>query len=62
MKTIRMLRDFNYWPWKTRHVTIAYQGDHIYQRVPEAAVRAILAAGAGEIVDREWPASTSAQG
>lgn len=42
-----MLRDFDYRP--TRHITIAYQAERTYQRVPEAAARAILAAKAGEV-------------
>ncbi len=40
-----MDRDFDYRP--VRAQVIAYRGGRTYQRVPEAAVRAIVAAGAG---------------
>lgn len=49
MKTVRMTRDFSYRA-KPR-VSIQYIGGAVYRRVPEAAVRKILAAGAGEIVE-----------
>jgi hypothetical protein len=48
MKTVQMLRDFNYCP--TRRIAVAYLGGVTYPRVPEAAVRAIIKAGAGEVV------------
>ena len=48
MKTIRMTRDFDYWP--VRQVVMAYRAGVTYERVPEAAVAKILAAEAGEIV------------
>lgn len=43
-----MKRSFDYRP--KSGVIIAYEGGHRYSRVPEAAVRAILRDGAGEIV------------
>jgi hypothetical protein len=46
-----MSRDFQYRA-KPR-VFIMYLGGATYERVPEVAVRAILAARAGQIVDRE---------
>lgn len=49
MKTIKMERDFSY--RATSRAFVQYLGGTTYQRVPEAAVRAIVAAGAGEIVD-----------
>lgn len=49
MKTIRMLRDYDY--AATKHFVLAYKADTIVERVPEAAVAMILAAGAGEIID-----------
>lgn len=48
MKTIWMKRSFDYRP--KRGVIIVYEGSQRYERVPEAAVRAILREGAGEIV------------
>jgi hypothetical protein len=48
MKTIAFSRDFSYCP--SRWVTIQYRGGFTYQRVPEAAVRVIRAAEAGEIL------------
>lgn len=57
MKTIRMLRDFDYMP--TRKWLVALKAGHTVARVPEAAARAVLAAGAGELVaapgDINWP-------
>jgi len=47
MKTITMARDFAYVP--RPQVTIQYLAGRTYQRVPEAAVRAIISAGAGKI-------------
>lgn len=51
MKTIVMTRSFDYKP--RAGVIIAYCAGQRYERVPEAAVRAILKAGAGDIVQRE---------
>jgi hypothetical protein len=51
VKTIRMLRDFDYKP--RRSITIAYQAGHVYKRVPEAAARDILRAEAGEVLRQE---------
>lgn len=48
MKTVVMHRNFDYRP--TRHLIRAYKGGQKYNRVPEAAVAAIVAAGAGRIV------------
>lgn len=49
MKTVRMIKDYSY--RATPRVFVQYLGETTYQRVPEAAVRAIVAAGAGEIVN-----------
>ena len=54
MKTIAVSRDFNYRP--KRHVVVKYIGGETYRRVPEAAVRAIVDAGAGRIVTDEQEA------
>lgn len=43
-----MSRSFDYRP--RAGLIVAYSGGRRYERVPEAAVRAILVAGAGEIV------------
>jgi hypothetical protein len=48
MKTVKMERDFSY--RATPRAFVQYLGGETYQRVPEAAVRAITAAGAGTIV------------
>jgi hypothetical protein len=48
MKTISMKRDYTY--RATPRVHVQYVGGALYTRVPEAAVRAILAADAGSIV------------
>lgn len=48
MKTIAMKRGFDYRP--RAGVIVAYEGGQRYERVPEAAVRAILLDGSGEIV------------
>jgi hypothetical protein len=45
---MRMLRTFYY--RASRRVTVKYLGGETYPRVPEAAVRAISKAGAGEVV------------
>lgn len=50
MKTVRVDRDFVYKP--KRNVHISYRGGITYHRVPETATRAIVAAGAGEIVSQ----------
>lgn len=49
MKTVRMIRDYPY--RAKRGVVVQYLGNNTYPRVPEAAVRAIVTASAGEIVD-----------
>lgn len=51
VKTISMIRSFDYRP--KRGVIIAYLAETTYRRVPEAAVRAIVQAGAGKVVDDE---------
>lgn len=51
MKTVAMSRDFSYRA-KAR-VFVQYLGGATYDRVPEAAVRAILDARAGRVVERE---------
>lgn len=51
MKTVRMHRSFDYRP--RAGVIIAYAAGRTYQRVPEAAVRAIVSAQAGEIYGNE---------
>jgi len=48
VKTVRMKRSLDYRP--RPGVIIAYESGRKYERVPEAAVRAILRDGAGEIV------------
>jgi hypothetical protein len=49
VKAVTMLRDFPYCP--SLKVTIQYRGGVTYARVPEAAVRAIVGAGAGDVVN-----------
>lgn len=44
-----MSRDYSF--RAGRRVFIQYRGGEIYRRVPEAQVRAIVKAGAGEIVE-----------
>ncbi|MET4721917.1 hypothetical protein ABIF63_006023 [Bradyrhizobium japonicum] len=51
MKTITMQKEFSYRP--SVRVVVQYGQGKTYPRVPEAAVRAILAAGAGVIVDQD---------
>ncbi|MEN6535647.1 MAG: hypothetical protein ABFD89_18430 [Bryobacteraceae bacterium] len=51
MKTVRLDRDFVYKP--KRNVHVAYKGGVTYQRVPEAAVRVIVAAKAGEVIEMQ---------
>jgi hypothetical protein len=56
LKTIRMLRDFDYAP--TRKWAVALKAGCTIARVPEAAVKAIIAADAGELAevpDVIWP-------
>ena len=48
MKTVLMTDSFDYRP--RRSVIVVYVAGQRYERVPEAAVRAIVAAGAGEVV------------
>ncbi|WLB14988.1 hypothetical protein [Bradyrhizobium japonicum] len=57
MKTMLMLRAFSYHPF--RNVTIQYQAGKIYGRVPEAAVRVILEANAGQVIDGATPEQES---
>jgi HK97 gp10 family phage protein len=45
MRTVEMLRAHDYRP--KRGVIVAYEAGKTYRRVPEAAVRSIVAAGAG---------------
>jgi hypothetical protein len=58
MKTIRMERDFSY--RATSRAFVQYLGGQTYQRVPEAAVRAIVSARAGEVVDPIEPMEINA--
>lgn len=51
MKTVEMFRDFNYTPHPAQ--TIAYKSGQTYERVPEAAVRAIILDDAGRVVIRD---------
>jgi hypothetical protein len=51
MKTVCMSRDYSYRVKST--VFVQYLGGATYDRVPEAAVRAILAAKAGQVVERD---------
>ncbi len=50
MKSVRMLRDFSH--RASARVFVQYLAGKTYDRVPEAAVRAIVSAQAGEIVDQ----------
>lgn len=49
VKTVEMKRDFIYRP--KRNVHILYRAGVTYERVPEAAVRAI--ADAGKVIERD---------
>lgn len=51
MKTVRMVRDFDY--RAHRCITIAFKKGETYRRVLEAAARAIVKAQAGEIVSND---------
>lgn len=51
MKKVHVSRDFSY--RAKRHVYVQYLGGVTYERVPEAAVREIVAADAGTIVTSE---------
>lgn len=51
MKTVLMTRDHEYRPVSQQ--IIVYRAGNTYQRVPEAAVRSIVLAGAGVVVDGE---------
>lgn len=51
MKTVCLDRDFTFKPKRTVH--ISYKGGITYHRVPEAAARAIIAAGAGKAIEME---------
>lgn len=55
MKTIEMEHDYLYKirPRGESLVTVSYKSGLVYKRVPEAAVRKILAAGAGRVVPDE---------
>lgn len=54
MKTVAVSRDFSYRAkW---HVFVQYRGGVTYHRVPEAAARAIVEAGAGRVVTTEQEA------
>lgn len=48
MKTVRMTKDYDY--FATPKYLVAYKAGTVVTRVPEAAVEAIIAAGAGEVV------------
>lgn len=54
MKTVLMDRDFDYHP--SPQVTIWYKAGKRYERVPEAAVATIEAAGAGKATGEMEPA------
>lgn len=60
MKTIRMIKDYSY--RATPRVFLQYIGGCTYERVPEAAVRAIVGANAGEVVDPVEPIEVNAVG
>lgn len=51
MKDVSVERDFVYKPKRNLH--IAFKAGHIYRRVTEFAARAIIAAGAGQIIERD---------
>lgn len=57
MKTVLMDRDFDYHP--SPQVTIWYKAGKRYERVPEAAVATIEAAGAGKATGEMEPALIS---
>jgi hypothetical protein len=48
VKTVYMSRDFPYCP--SPRVTLQYRAGVTYRRVPEAAVAAIKASGAGSVI------------
>jgi len=50
VKTVLMSRTFDYRP--RRGVIVVYAAGQRYDRVPEAAVRAIVAAGAGDVIEK----------
>lgn len=61
MKKVKMSRDFDYRPTSQR--LTAFRAGRTYPRVPEAAAEAIVAAGAGEIVEqREARTSETSEG
>lgn len=54
MKTVHMTKDFSYQPLTNfPKVIVQYIEGATYKRVPEFAVRAILAADAGKIITEE---------
>lgn len=53
MKTVFLELDYDYKP--VAAVTIAYRAGQTYERVPEAAARAIVEAGVGRIVGGDDP-------
>jgi hypothetical protein len=55
-----MRRDFDYRP--RAGIIVAYRGGQVYRRVPEAAVRAIVSAGAGEVHHGEGRGPRAAAG
>lgn len=50
MKTVKMSRDYSY--RAGARVFVQYLAGQVYERTPEAAVRSIVAAQAGEIVEQ----------
>lgn len=59
MKTVAVSRDFTYRP--KRHVAIQYRAGVTYPRVPEAAVRAITGAAAGQIIQQQEASDVRSQ-
>lgn len=59
MKTVRILKDWDY--HATRKYVVSYKAGTTVTRVPEAAVTALVEAGAGEIVGETADDETSEQ-
>lgn len=60
MKTVEMSRDYDYRPTAQR--LTAFKGGKTYEKVPNAAAEAIVAAGAGKIVGESLEEATTTEG
>ena len=49
MKNVRTFRAFDFWH-PNGHACTHFEADQIYDNVPEAAARALVKAGAGEVI------------